>query len=137
MATIITSRPAVSTFRATNPVQTAVPQWARVPVDRVGLAGLRLTRRGRVAVAVLSLFVAVPFFVVGGRADAGAPPAPLDVTVHTVAPGETLWGFAGALARPGEDVRDVVAQLTKLNGLDSGSLRVGQTIVIPKSGGGR
>ncbi|QAY70613.1 LysM peptidoglycan-binding domain-containing protein [Xylanimonas protaetiae] len=103
------------------------------PHGLLGLGGLRLTRRGRVVLVVLSLLVALPLAGLGGRAVAGEPGAALEVTVHTVAPGETLWGFARQIAAPGQDVRDVVEELRDLNELASGALRVGQTILIPRA----
>jgi hypothetical protein len=42
------------------------------------------------------------------------------------------WQYASQIAGPGDDVRDIVAELIELNELDGASLRVGQTIVIPK-----
>lgn len=108
----------------------AVHGAARGPL---GLDGLRLTRRGRAVVIVLALLVSAPLVGLGGRAVAGEPAAPLEVTVHTVAPGETLWGFARQIVEPGQDIRDVVDHLRDLNELASGALRVGQTIVVPKA----
>jgi hypothetical protein len=99
---------------------------------RLGLDGLRLTRRGRVVLIVLAFLVSLPLVGVGGRAIADKPSTPLEVTVHTVAPGDTLWGFARRIVEPGQDIRDVVARLSDLNELTSGALTVGQTIVLPK-----
>jgi len=53
------------------------------------------------------------------------------VVTHTVAEGETLWAIASGLAAPGEDVRDVVAELVDLNGLAGAQLRAGQQILLP------
>ncbi|WP_425954335.1 LysM peptidoglycan-binding domain-containing protein [Xylanimonas sp. McL0601] len=102
------------------------------PHGPLGLGGLRLTRRGRAVLIVLALLVALPLLGLGGRAIASAPGRPVEVTVHTVAPGETLWAFAREISRPGQDVRDVVAELRDLNELRTVALRVGQTILIPK-----
>jgi len=38
---------------------------------------------------------------------------------------------ASGLAAPGEDVRDVVAELVDLNGLAGAQLRAGQQILLP------
>lgn len=97
-----------------------------------GLRGLRLTRRGRAVVLALALTVSIPAVGFGGRAVASDPGVPIEVSVHTVAPGETLWGFARELAAPGQDVREVVAQLRDLNELRSTGLKVGQTLLLPK-----
>ncbi|MEG3614871.1 LysM peptidoglycan-binding domain-containing protein [Isoptericola haloaureus] len=101
--------------------------------DRWGLTGLRLTARGRVVLAVLALAVSLPLAFAGGQAVAGSPGEPLEVRLHTVAPGETLWDFAAPLTDPGQDVRDVVAELRDLNGMTESSLRVGQVLVLPRS----
>ncbi len=97
----------------------------------LGLSGLRLTRRGRAVAVVLALAVSIPLMGLGGRAVANEPGRPTEVTVHTVAPGETLWGYASEIARPGEDVRDVVARLRELNELSSGALLAGQVLLVP------
>lgn len=97
----------------------------------LGLGGLRLTARGRVVVALLAALVCAPLLGLGARAMASSPGEPVEVRVHTVAPGETLWGFAEEIAGPREDVRDVVADLRELNELGSAALQVGQTILVP------
>lgn len=111
------------------PVRAAQRAAGRGPL---GLDGLRLTRRGRAVVVALALLVSMPLVGAGGRAVAEGPGAPLEVTVHTVAPGETLWEFATQIAQPGQDVRDVVEHLRELNELTSGALWVGQTILLPR-----
>ncbi|GAB2454687.1 LysM peptidoglycan-binding domain-containing protein [Xylanimonas ulmi] len=98
----------------------------------LGLGGLRLTRRGRVVVFALALMVSLPLAGVGGRAMASDPGRPVEVTVHTVAPGETLWQLARHVAEPGQDVRDVVADLRDLNELESVALTVGQSVLLPR-----
>ncbi|MCL1870199.1 MAG: LysM peptidoglycan-binding domain-containing protein [Promicromonosporaceae bacterium] len=110
----------------------SVPTAARPAHGPLGLGGLRLTRRGRVAVVVLALLLAAPLLGLGGRAVASGAGKGIEVTVHTVAPGETLWGYARQIAKPGQDVRDVVAELHRLNDLPSASLAVGQTILVPR-----
>lgn len=100
---------------------------------RLGLDGLRLTRRGRVVLTALALLVSIPLVGLGGRAVAGEPGTPLEVTVHTVTPGDTLWGFARRIVEPGQDIREVVDRLRDLNELATGELRVGQTILVPKA----
>ncbi len=101
------------------------------PHGTLGLGGLRLTARGRVVVGLLALLVALPVVGLGGRAVAKNPGTPVEVTVHTVAPGETLWHFARELAEPGQDVRPVVNRIKSLNELESAALQIGQTILLP------
>jgi len=96
---------------------------------------LRLTIRGRVVVGVLTaVLVALPAFLGVWAARADAPRGPAQVEQHVVAPGETLWQIAVSIAGPTDDVRDVVGELVRLNGLPDSSLLAGQTIVVPVPG---
>lgn len=53
--------------------------------------------------------------------------------VHYVEEGETLWDIAAGLAGDEQDVREVVYDLQKLNGIaPDADLKVGQKIVIAK-----
>lgn len=97
---------------------------------------LRITPRGRRVVAFaasLPLVVALGIAAVGGSAalasgDAGAPSG--SFAEITVMSGETLWSIAEDIA-PAADPRDVVAEITRLNALQGGSLAAGQRIAIP------
>ncbi|WP_162616339.1 LysM peptidoglycan-binding domain-containing protein [Xylanimonas allomyrinae] len=120
----MTVSPAARTFPS-------APRGVSMPHGAFGLGGLRLTVRGRVVLIAVAVLVSGAFLGLGGRAFASDPGRPTEVTVHTVAPGETLWGYARQVAAPGEDVRDVVAHLLDLNELSSVALTVGQTILLP------
>jgi len=100
--------------------------------ERAGERPLRLTRRGRV---VLVLLAAVLLLLAArvGVAVASAPGEPVEVRVHVVTTGETLWELAQGVAAPGEDLRDVVNGLAELNGLSSSGLQAGQKILLPAS----
>ncbi|GAA1732752.1 hypothetical protein GCM10009809_30250 [Isoptericola hypogeus] len=98
----------------------------------LGLGGLRLTRRGRAVVVLVAVLVAAAAGLVGQRAVAGTPGGPLEVRLHTVAPGESLWEYARGLASTDEDVRDVVVDLQELNELESADLQVGQVVLLPQ-----
>lgn len=100
--------------------------------EREGERPLRLTRRGRV---VLVLLAAVLLLLAArvGVAVASAPGEPVEVRVHVVTAGETLWELAQGVAAPGEDLRDVVNGLAELNGLSSSGLQAGQKILLPAS----
>lgn len=100
--------------------------------DRLGLAGLRLTRRGRAVLVLLAMLLVAPMVTWGATAVASAPGEPTEVRVHAVQPGETLWGFAQEVAEPGEDVRQAVARLQDLNEMSSATVRVGELLLLPK-----
>ncbi|WP_353706723.1 LysM peptidoglycan-binding domain-containing protein [Cellulosimicrobium sp. ES-005] len=93
---------------------------------------LRLTRRGRVVLVLLAAVVLLLAARVG-VAVASGPGEPVEVRVHVVSSGETLWELAQGVAAPGEDLRDVVSGLAELNGLSSSGLQAGQKILLPAS----
>lgn len=92
---------------------------------------LRLTRRGRLVVVALSLLLVAGGGVLGSRAAADAPVSAPVVERHVVASGETLWSIATSVARPGQDVRDVVVELKRLNGMSDAGLVAGSELVVP------
>lgn len=94
-------------------------------------APLRLTRRGRVVVGVLGLALAAGAGGATLSAHADGPSVGSEVERVVVQPGDTLWAIAAEVAAPGEDVRDVVLMLMRMNELPSGGLAAGQTIVVP------
>lgn len=55
---------------------------------------------------------------------------PVPVTPVVVAEGETLWQVARRIA-PAEDPRDVVRDLVTLNRMSSGTVHVGQELLVP------
>ncbi|AEG44033.1 LysM peptidoglycan-binding domain-containing protein [Isoptericola variabilis] len=97
----------------------------------LGLGGLRLTPRGRAVVLALAALVSAAFGLAGTQAVASAPPVPVEVRAHTVAPGETLWHLARGTAAAGEDLRDVVAELKALNGMRTSEVEAGQVVLVP------
>ena len=95
---------------------------------------LSLTRRGRAVLVLLLAALLLTAFSLAqqdtqaaGVVSEGAP-APLQTT--TVQPGESLWSVAQRIA-PDNDPREVVAQIRRLNDLESSSLQVGQHLVLP------
>ncbi|MGC5168244.1 LysM peptidoglycan-binding domain-containing protein [Luteimicrobium sp. DT211] len=70
-----------------------------------------------------------------GSAHAGAPSAGIEVTRHVVEPGESLWVLARSVAHPREDLRDVVAEIERLNHLAGAGLRAGEVVLLPASRG--
>jgi Tfp pilus assembly protein FimV len=97
---------------------------------------LRLTRRGRRALALLAASPAAAVLgiaiVSGGAALASgesSAPAGTFATV-TVMPGDTLWSIAEEVA-PTDDPRDVVDAIMRLNVLESGRVDAGESLAIP------
>ncbi|HEY0217469.1 MAG TPA: LysM peptidoglycan-binding domain-containing protein [Cellulomonas sp.] len=98
--------------------------------EAAGDGGLRLTVRGRLVLVVLGLLVVIAG-VMGGRAVADGPERGVEVRTHAVQSGETMWQIASSVAAPGEDVRDVVIQLQRLNGMDDSTLTAGEVLLLP------
>lgn len=86
-------------------------------------------RWGRLAlVAVLAVTPGV-LFASGGREARPLPPAPpLLVRVEY---GDSLWTIAREHGDPRRDVRAVVAEIRRVNGLDPARLRPGSLVAIP------
>ena len=98
------------------------------------MAGVHLTRRGRIVVVLA--FLGALFT---GGAVLGHTPSQASGQVHrvaprtiTVQPGETLWAVAERIA-PGVDPRLVVSQIQQLNHLHSAQLLAGMQLVVPRS----
>ena len=94
---------------------------------------LRLTRRGRLLLVSAFLLAALVAMVLsGGFAAAGREAGrPEPVRVVQVQPGDTLYGIAGELARPGH-VRDMVQRIQQLNSMSGSSLQVGDSLAVPR-----
>ena len=110
------------------------PRAVTEPITADESAPLRLTARGRVAVAVAGFVTALALAVgVGAIAGAvvGSGPEQSGTSV-VVAPGQSLWSIASAHAAVGEDVRDVAADIAAINGLTSSTVQVGQEIQLPR-----
>ncbi|HET7328715.1 MAG TPA: LysM peptidoglycan-binding domain-containing protein [Nocardioidaceae bacterium] len=92
--------------------------------------GLRLTRRGRLALFLTCLAMACAVLVaVAGAALGAGEPVPTEVV--TVQPGDTLWGIASQVA-PGADPRELIDQIHELNTVGA-NLQVGDKLDVPVS----
>ena len=102
------------------------------PVPLAPRSTVRLTRRGRVVVFVLSLLLAfaIGILVAAGSVATGEAGTPEPTRVVTVSTGDTLWGIASDLADDG-DVPAMITRIQRLNALDSGMLAAGQRLVVP------
>ena len=102
--------------------------------DRYAPVPLRLTERGRRAVAGLSIAIGLCIAagtvvtVELGSADGGLQLAGASTVV--VQPGDTLWSIARSVA-PDEDPRAVVDAIVDLNGLDGVDLVPGAQLQLP------
>lgn len=103
----------------------------------VGATRLRLTMRGRRALALLAALPAQVALTVavllGGSSalasrDAGAPAGSFETI--TVTAGESLWSIAQEVA-PAADPRDVVDAIVRLNALEDVAVSAGQRLAIP------
>ena len=94
---------------------------------------VRLTRRGRIVLVLgfltLALALMVPFG--GGVAATLTGGTPEPVRIVEVHPGDTLYGIAGDLAKPGH-IREMVHRIQELNSLPGGQIVEGQNLAVPR-----
>ena len=90
-------------------------------------------RRRRLALTLTAAVVAGVW--AGPVADALAGPSAVPVarTSYTVRAGDTLWAIATRIA-PGQDPRAIVAAIADVNGLRTGQIVPGQSLVVPAAG---
>jgi hypothetical protein len=108
----------------------------RRPATReLSRSSVRLTRRGRAAVLLAGLVIALVVGVVLGAGSVATeqPGTPEPTRIVMVGSGETLWDIAGdaALATGGDDVRAMVKRIERMNALESGMVRAGQRLRVP------
>src|SRR5580700_4866979 len=119
--------------------QAARPRPARDQATRPETANppLRLTRRGRVVIAVAAaLVLAALSLVIASTAQATNHPVSsraalqglAQVTVH---PGQSLWSVAEN-ADPAADTRVVIQRIIELNGLTGNVVFAGQRLWVPR-----
>lgn len=126
--------------RATRTPSRPARQRAAAPSRRAAghpAAGVRLTRRGRITLGVLSTLALLAVVLFSGRltADAGTSMADQGraTGVVVVQAGESLWQIAQAVA-PQADPRETVTLIRELNGLGDAPVMPGQSIVVPVVG---
>jgi hypothetical protein len=128
--------------RWTAPLDPSAPgssQTRRVRATRPGTANppLRLTRRGRVVVAVAAaLVLAALSLVIASTAQATSHPvssgaARQGIAQVTVYPGQSLWSVAES-ADPAVDTRVVIQRIIELNGLTGNVVFTGQRLWVPR-----
>jgi nucleoid-associated protein YgaU len=104
-------------------------------------APIRLTRRGRIVVAVLMVIVALAvsgmmWLIVAGQAQASnhtrpGGPAGQGMERVIVRPGQTLWGIA-VQAEPTADPRVVVQEIIDANSLSGPAIQAGAVLWVPR-----
>ena len=99
---------------------------------RVRRSTVRLTQRGRVVflLAFLAIALIVSMSLGGWATASGEGGTPPEVRIVEVQPGDTLYGIAGDLAKPGK-IREMVHEIQQLNSLSGGGLQVGQKLALP------
>lgn len=150
----LSASPALGLLPTTRPVGPVAPYRPDLRVIEGGRAPARLARRATyrrrrltlvgglatVAVVLVLLVGAVPARLAGGghpsSAVGGSSPtsavalsaAEVAASSWVVAPGDTFWSIAGAIA-PDTDLRVTVEQLVRLNG--DAPIVVGQRLELP------
>jgi LysM domain len=107
----------------------AAEALAPAPVLRT----VRLTRRGRLVLAVVATLVVAGLVGAGATAAQASGPAAAhsgDSRVF-VQPGDTLWSIAQR-TDPGADPQSVVAGILRANHLPTSSVTVGQRLWVPR-----
>jgi hypothetical protein len=99
-------------------------------------APLRLTRRGRIVVAILAAMVLAGLSLVitlsaQATSQPGAAPATQGLTQVIVLPGQSLWAVAEK-ADPDADTRTVVQRIVQLNSLSGSVVYAGQQLWVPR-----
>jgi len=101
------------------------------------VAPLRLTRRGRVVVALAAaLLVTMVSLLLAGVAqatnDGPSPRAARENLVQVIVrPGQSLWSVAES-ADPNQDTRAVIQQIIDLNSLNGDTVFAGQQLWVPR-----
>ena len=125
-----------STRRACAPARHAGRAIRPRPRD-TPVAPLRLTRRGRVVVALAAaLLVTVVSLLLAGVAqatnDGPSPRAARENLVQVIVrPGQSLWSVAES-ADPDQDTRAVIQQIIDLNSLNGDTVFAGQQLWVPR-----
>jgi hypothetical protein len=130
--------------RDTPDVRHAAPAPRRdTPAARSGrprdtpVAPLRLTRRGRVVVALAAALLAtlVSLLLAGVAQATNDGPSPRaareNLAQVIVRPGQSLWSVAES-ADPDQDTRAVIQQIIDLNSLNGDTVFAGQQLWVPR-----
>ena len=129
-------------LREDDPDDALGPQQADTPAARSGrqratpVAPLRLTRRGRVVIAIAAALLATMVsLLLAGVAQAtnhgpSSRSARQNLVQVLVRPGQRLWSVAES-ADPDQDTRAVIQQIIDLNSLNGDTVFAGQQLWVP------
>ena len=130
--------PAVRTAPAPAPAAPAAPARPvrrQPPRAQVADPPLRLTRRGKIVVAVAAALLAAGLSLViaaSAQATSHSPGAAQQgLAKVTVRAGQSLWSVAES-ADPNADTRAVIQQIVELNGLSADTVMPGQSLWVPR-----
>lgn len=84
-----------------------------------------------VRLGMLAVSVSLVFLLIGGSAQADAPPPPS--TEYVVVSGDTLWAIASRHTAEGQDVRATIDRIMRLSEIRTSSLVPGQVLLIPQT----
>ena len=130
-------------LREDDPDDAPDSQQADTPAARSGrqrdtpAAPLRLTRRGRVVIAIAAaLLVTMVSLLLAGVAQAtnhgpSARAARQNLVQVLVRPGQSLWSVVES-ADPDQDTRAVIQQIIDLNSLNGDTVLAGQQLWVPR-----
>jgi hypothetical protein len=130
-------------LREDDPDDAPGSQQADTPAARSGrqrdtpAAPLRLTRRGRVVIAIAAaLLVTMVSLLLAGVAQAtnhgpSSRAARQNLVQVLVRPGQSLWSVAKS-ADPDQDTRAVIQQIIDLNSLSGDTVLAGQQLWVPR-----
>jgi LysM repeat protein len=88
------------------------------------IAGARIR-----ALSIISITVVVVLLLLASAGHATSEPT--ETFDYRVKGGDTLWQIAADYGPSDADRREVVSIIERLNGIDAGSLQIGQVIEIP------
>ena len=97
---------------------------------RAAMERTYVRRRRTVAVLATALVAVLMSPLAAGAVRRGEPSAPAAQQVVVVQTGDTLWSIAQRV-RPGDDPREVAAEIAATNGVRPGGLTVGVSLVVP------
>ncbi|WP_430867038.1 LysM peptidoglycan-binding domain-containing protein [Demequina aurantiaca] len=89
----------------------------------------RAKRAGFVVVLLAMAVVVGPQAFANSSADDAS--AVVNADTYTVMPGDTLWVIANSITPSGDDVRETVGAIQRLNVMESSALRAGEELLLP------